>query len=340
MWVPTDNPNMMDRSNPRIAIVTGEAVTDGNHLGTANGGTAAGETTPELTDDGRALATELDDRGYRAEPVVWFASDAEWRAFDALVLRSCFRYFERIEAFRDWLAAVEAADVELVNPPDVVRWNVHKGYLTDLADAGVPIPPTDVIERGSDVELRTVLDRNGWPEAVVKPAVGTSSNAVWRCSIDEAAGRQDRFASLLADGDVLVQEFLPSVADGEASLVFFAGEYAYASRTVPAPNDFRAHHRFGAQTEHIEPSTDVIERAGVTLAAAADACGRDPSALPYARVDGVVDDGTFRVLEIELVEPYLGLARAEGAAKRFVDALEGVLDDDGPVGQVREVQQR
>jgi hypothetical protein len=41
----------------------------------------------------------------------------------------------------------------------------------------------------------------------------------------------------------------------------------------------------------------------------------------YARVDGVVEQGRFVLIEVEVNEPGLGLDLAPGAADRFADAL-------------------
>jgi hypothetical protein len=41
----------------------------------------------------------------------------------------------------------------------------------------------------------------------------------------------------------------------------------------------------------------------------------------YARVDGVIRNGRFEVMELELVEPTLFFGASPGAAERFADAL-------------------
>ena len=41
----------------------------------------------------------------------------------------------------------------------------------------------------------------------------------------------------------------------------------------------------------------------------------------YARVDGLVCDGRFILMELEVNEPDLGMDLAPGAAERFADAL-------------------
>ncbi|WP_336037744.1 ATP-grasp domain-containing protein [Halobacterium yunchengense] len=287
-------------------------------------GVVTGPRRPDLSAGGRALADELRARGATVDPVVWTDLD-DLADVDALVLRSCWDYHERIADFRAWLEGVDAADAALLNPVRVVRWNVHKSYLRDLAEAGVDVLDTAFVERGSDRALRSVLEARGWEDAVVKPAVGTSSAGAFRTTRADAAADRERFASLVADGDVLVQRFAPEIRDGERSLAFLGGAFSHAYRRVPADGDFRAHPSFDATVEQYDPADATVAAARAALDAVEDAVGVPPAALPYARVDGVRRDGGFVLMELELVEPWLGLHEVDGAADRLADAVAAAL---------------
>ena len=297
-------------------------------------GIVTGATVPELTSDGRALRSALDDRGFDASAVRWDDPSTDWDCFDALCLRSCWEYHEDVDAFLAWLATVDAAGVQVFNRPRVVRWNVHKRYLLDLADAGAPVVPTAVVERGSDESLAAVADRRDWTDVVVKPAVGTSSTGVWRTDRPGSPDARRRFRDRLDAGDLLVQEFVPEIADGEYSFVFLRGTYSHASRCVPADGAFRAHHTHGASSSPIVPQPTVTAQAKAVLDAAADVLSIDPSDFVYARVDGVERDGSLAVLEVELIEAYLGLERSDGGVDRFVDAFEAAFSSATTTGVV------
>ena len=45
----------------------------------------------------------------------------------------------------------------------------------------------------------------------------------------------------------------------------------------------------------------------------------------YARVDGVVQDGRFLLMELEVFEPLMFLARHPEAPRRFARAIQGRL---------------
>jgi hypothetical protein len=133
--------------------------------------------SPEATDDDRILLDRLAER-YEggAEAVAWDAPAADWGRYAAVVLRSTWNCHLQPDAFLAWVFRVEAAGAALWNPAAVVRWNLEKGYLRDIAAAGVPVVPTEWIPRGGEPALRTVLRRRGWEAAVVNPASPTPSS--------------------------------------------------------------------------------------------------------------------------------------------------------------------
>lgn len=268
---------------------------------------------PTLTDDDRLLPPALAAAGATGEAVVWDDPAVDWRPFDRLVLRSVWDYHLRPDAFAAWLDARDGA--ALWNPPALVRWNAHKSYLRALAAVGVATLDTEWLPRGGGRVLADVLDARGWRDAVVKPAVSASAYRTFRLSRAEADARQPDLDAILADGDALVQPYAPEVAaDGEWSLLFFGGAYSHAVRKRPAAGDFRVQEELGGRAETEDPPAEIVAQAAAAL-------GRAPARTAYARVDGVVRGGTFVLMELELVEPVLYLARHPEAPARLAAAV-------------------
>ena len=293
-------------------------------------------TRSALTEDGRAIAAALGARGVDAEPLVWTdavgpasadgSPPVDARAlerYDGVLFRSCWDYHADYERFRSFLALLEAADLEVYNPVDVVRWNAHKSYLEALAAAGVPTVPTAWYRAGSDVSLEAELRDRGWAEAVVKPAVGAGSEGVWRTSAAEAGTDGTRFDSELADRDLLLQRFLPAIESGERSIVFVRGTYSHAWNDLPRSDDFSAFDETGVSHR---PSSETVAAAREALAAACRIVGCDPADLPYARVDYLDSEEGFALMELELVEPNLELATAPAAVERVADAVVDLVE--------------
>jgi glutathione synthase/RimK-type ligase-like ATP-grasp enzyme len=270
---------------------------------------------PDLNEDDRLLADELRARGARVHAVVWNDPAVAWDRFDAVLVRSCWDYHLLLPSFLEWLAVLESEAVTLWNPPALLRSNARKTYLRDLERAGVAIVPTTFLERGSRVGLAALLAERGWTQAVVKPAVSASAHRTELVSAATAAAAQPAFDALLADGDVLVQRFMPEVSTrGEWSLIFIDGAFSHAALKRPAPGDFRVQAELGGSVSREQPPPPLLRQAQRLLQEV-------PPAWLFARVDGLDLAGRFTLMELELIEPFLFLADAPGAAARLAEAL-------------------
>lgn len=270
---------------------------------------------PTLTADDHALVEALRARGASVLPAVWDDGGVDWAGFDAVVLRSVWDYHLKPVPFAAWLDRVERAGPRLWNPPTLVRWNMQKTYLAELAARRVPVVATEFVEAGQAVRLQEVLARRGWAEAVVKPALSASAYRTARVAGPVSTEDEVSFAALVSDGGVLVQAYVPEVAaGGEWSLVFVDGAFSHAAVKRPAAGDFRVQSELGGTVEAAAPPADVREAAARVLAEV-------PRPWLYARVDGVVVRGTFTLMELELIEPVLFLELAPEAGGRLADAL-------------------
>ena len=285
---------------------------------------------PDLDPDDRLLADALRALGAEVAAPVWDDPRVDWGAYGLVLVRSPWDYHLKRDAFLAWTRAV-ASVTELRNPAHVVAWNTDKTYLRSLAEQGVPTVPTEWVARGTGAPaLATLLAARGWEdaEAVVKPTVGLGSSGLLRVATGDPDGAGARhLAGLVADGDAMVQPFLPSLQEeGELSLVFCGGELSHAVRKRPGPGEFRVQPEFGAVAAVEEPSAAQVDVARRALACAGGAT------LDYARVDLVADgDGAPLVMELELVEPTLYLEAAPGAAERFARRFAAVAGgEEGP----------
>src|SRR5262249_54806559 len=224
---------------------------------------------------------------------------------------STWGYYRAVEAFRVWTEAMAAATL-LLNPIALVRWNLRKDYLGKLAMAGVRVPQSHFVAADADA-VEQVFGQRGWQRAVVKPATGASGYSV------ELVGRAAVTAVIAglpddarADG-VVVQEFLPEIADGELSLIYFDGVFSHAVRKRPPAGEFRVNSRFGATRSLEIPPPGIVQQAAQALQAL-------PELPLYARVDGVVRDGVLIVIEVEVLEPALFMDFHPPSAELFADA--------------------
>ena len=249
------------------------------------------------------LADALAERGVAATWAAWTDPAIDWSAFHLVVLRATWDYPDRLDDFRAWVRHV-AVSTQLVNPARMVLGNLHKSYLADMGDLAVP---TLVVPAGMSVELRHLP----WRDVVVKPAVAVDGNGAVR-----HATQADLDALTLdTASDAVVQPYLDAVETlGEASVVCIGGEPTHAVRKRAAAGEFRVHAHRGGTVEPIPVSIELADVARGALASLAEA----PA---YARVDALHDGERWRVVELELVEPYLYLDHAPRVAGLLADGL-------------------
>ena len=284
---------------------------------------ATHQQMPDITDDDHLVAGLLHGSGVEVRPVVWDAMHVDWSRFDCVVIRSTWDYHLKPERYADWLRAFISISGRLWNPPQAVLENLDKRYLSTLAMQGIDVVPTIVQSAGHDAALGEILERSQWDDVVIKPAVSAGGWGTWRASRATANDDKGRFAEQVRRRDVLIQPYMPEIADpGEWSLIFFAGRYSHAVLKKPANGDFRVQRHLGGTTSLAEPGPALIEQAETVLATV-------EHPLLFARVDGIERQGRFILMELEINEPFLFLGYSDQAAGRFADAILHRLRETG-----------
>jgi glutathione synthase/RimK-type ligase-like ATP-grasp enzyme len=243
----------------------------------------------------------------------WNDPAVDWAAFDAVLIRTVWDYFQHYTVFLTWLDTLDRLGVPTINDAHLIRWNSEKRYLLDLEQQGVPIIPTNVAPAGKLSEsLHSMLGQ----DVVIKPTVSGGAWHTVRGTVG-SADFQQALARLPAHLDYLVQPFVPEIASlGEWSLLYFAGTYSHAVIKYPAAGDYRVQQEHGGTATQIVPDAAIVNAADKALAATTALGHREQA---YVRVDGVVVNGQFRIMELEFIEPLLHLTIRPDAAERFAE---------------------
>ncbi len=269
--------------------------------------------------DDLPLLPALADRGIEASMVAWDQPGVDWSSFDATVIRATWNYTGRREDFLAWIASVP----RLYNPASVVLPNTDKAYLSALADAGLPVVPTQLVPPGTEPKLPE------YGEFVLKPSLGAGSRGAGRFD----AGQPDAHRQALEHADrlhaagrtVLVQPYLDAVdTAGETALIYFDGVFSHAIRKG-AMLEPGARYGIDADALYIEERISARQPSASELAVAERVLEYTHAALEepllYARIDLLPGPDGPVVVELELVEPSLFLGFADGAADRLADAI-------------------
>ncbi|MDY7101469.1 MAG: hypothetical protein S0880_09810 [Actinomycetota bacterium] len=261
------------------------------------------------------LVEALDELGIEGEPVAWDDPAVDWDRFRLAVIRSTWDYARDPAGFLAWLT--DAADAtEVLNPPAMVRWNLDKRYLAELATDGVAAVPTVFVDDRAQLTFPPV-------DFVVKPAISAGSIDSARYTPSEEAAATAHAERLLAQQRVvMVQPYVTGIDEGgETDLVYVDGTFSHALRkdAILGSEPVIVDGLYAAETiTVVEPSAAQRALADATVAAVTE---RFTTPL-YARVDLVPGgDGSPLVMEIELIEPSLFHQQAPGSATTLAEAI-------------------
>ncbi|MEM9388880.1 MAG: hypothetical protein AAF149_13490 [Bacteroidota bacterium] len=253
------------------------------------------EAYPNLSESDQFLLKDLTQYNVKAKPMVW-SSEADWTEFDALLIRSVWDYHKRYYEFVSWLHHIKQAGIPTQNSIELMMKNSDKTYLKSLEQSGISIVPTEILSTNTTEEIGKKMDRYGWNKAVLKPTISATA---YHTHLISSTSDLDNLR-MRYDLNYLLQPYMPEIEKGEHSLVFLNGEFSHAVLKKPKPNDFRVQSDFGGSYQLVEVDPEIVKQAKKVVSL-------QPELPLYARVDGLVLNDQFLLMEIELIEPELFL---------------------------------
>ncbi len=245
----------------------------------------------------------------------------DWSRFDAAVLKSTWDYSRRLDEFTQWLDDV-SEQTRLVNPFEVVSWNLDKRYLHELESDGVEIVPTTFAR-----SLEELVFPAG--EYVIKPScsAGAQNTAMF------TEGQHDQAValstSILRSGkSVMVQPYLSSVNEvGETGMYFFGGEFSHAFRKGLQLDAPRSTDQELFVVEDIAERTANPDQLALAARVMESLTHRFGDSVVYARIDVLEGECGPQLLECELIEPSLFVHTSPGSAQRYAAAVLTALGE-------------
>jgi len=268
---------------------------------------------PEPDIDEQPLVEGLNTAGHEAVVAAWDDPLVDWGGFDLVLIRATWNYIEHLEAFGAWLERVDRLST-LVNPIETLKWNLHKGYLRELSEKGIPIVPTHFCQRYDAASVARVAESHGWVKIVIKPVIsaGSFGTRVFDLEADGMDEGQSFLDEMIAGREMMIQRYMPSVDTvGETALVVIDGELTHAIEKKP---------RFDDQEEEVCLREEISDEMRSFAQRILDAAGKE---YLYARVDIIPDDdGSMLLSELEMLEPSLFFPYCPGAVEAFVRGVE------------------
>ncbi|UII79427.1 RimK family alpha-L-glutamate ligase [Flagellimonas sp. CMM7] len=277
-----------------------------------------------LLEDG-LVSDALKSNGLKVARKSWDDPEFDWTTTKYALFRSTWDCFERFPEFSLWLNDV-SNKTQLINSESLINWNIDKHYMQDMADAGVTIPRTLFIEKGTATSLKQTyehaIEKHGFrpKNLVLKPCLSGGARHTYKIKPEEISQYEILFQELIAQEAMMLQEFQQNIVEqGEISMMVFNGKFANAVLKVAKPGDFRVQDDFGGSVQEYTPSQEEIDFAEEVVLAA-------PEPPIYARVDIFKDnDGNWALAELEIFEPELWFRLFPKAADSLATCIKESL---------------
>lgn len=268
-----------------------------------------------------ALQKELCRIEIEAQIVSWEDS-IDWTIFDLVLLRSPWDYYEHYSEFCTWLSVLKKSQIHLANGVDKICNNIDKGKQMEIMKScKVPLLPYSVCTNIEAIETFYQTLSNG--KLVVKPTVSASGHNVFLINFAKVEAYNQLISvanKIMADGfNVIAQPYIPSIKNGEHSLIYFYGQFSHALLRFP-----------GILSERRAPVP--LENLDVTWIEAGRIISKYLNAeeLLYLRIDLVEFKEKIHIMEIEMAEPdlYLDLdySRKTSPLIAFAEAIAKTIE--------------
>lgn len=268
----------------------------------------------KLAIDEQHLIKPFKAAGIELIPVIW-DEPINYEAFDLFLFRSAWDYHEKTVAFETWLEKLKTVTTPIYNPINIIQQNYDKQYLKDLQHKGFYIIPTLFFDNVANINLAQIMAAQQWDKGVIKPVISMSAYHTYSFDQDSCHDLQGQLRNYYGDTKVMVQQFAQEITiEGEWSLVFFDKQYCMTALKTPKKGEFRVQSELGGTITYTEPPAPIIAAAKAIL----DSYEEE---ILYARMDGIIHNGHFQLMEAELIDPELYFRSGEKVQQGFLEAV-------------------
>jgi glutathione synthase/RimK-type ligase-like ATP-grasp enzyme len=282
---------------------------------------------PDMLPYDMEVISRLNNRNIYTSILIWddidFSDIKFISNFDVVIIRSIWDYYKKTDFFLLLLDYLNKSKVKVLNPLDVVRWNMDKRYLQELNNEGFDIIPT-IFDYSNNPDSFEEAISLGWKKMIIKPMVSAGSYHTFVIDETEIVRFNSIINEFYINRPYMLQEFIPEISKGEISTIILSDlvnenpkEISYSVTKVPKEGDYRVQFNYGGvySLGDVDP---VIKNISEKIT------GRFNNKLLYQRLDGLWRNGKFLIMEIELIEPDLYLNYSDEALSFWVECIIGI----------------
>ncbi len=273
-----------------------------------------------VPNEDQMLVDLFSSNNHDVELKVWDDTNVDWTIYDVVIIKSTWDYFiGKIEKFYDWLNYLKLNNINCLNHPDIIKWNADKHYLLDIHKSGLNIVPSIIIEKNEPINIYEWFEKLDSDEIIIKPTISGGAMNTLRVNKETIHNHLVDINKWLGEQAYLIQPLKKEIlTEGEWSFLFFNGVFSHHLLKVAKEGDFRIQHFFGGKITVPKVNENLIKEAQKYVDNFAKGC-------LYARVDGVVSNDKFELMELELIEPYMFFFTNEKSLNNYYSAFKSLV---------------
>lgn len=257
-------------------------------------------------------------KGHEIKAEIWNDAKVNWANYDIVIIKSPWDYHLQQEDFISWITRLESLGIQTLNSAEIIKWNSDKHYLQELQENGVNIIPTTFVEQNEEVDFDLIFDQFGVDKLVMKPCISAGAMNTIVIDRNTKAKWKSQAIAYLSQGAYMFQPFIEEIKNGEWSLLFFQGKYSHCALKTPKQGEFRVQEEYGGTITFPTPAPHILSEVEEIAKQYTQKC-------LYARIDGVIIDDRFALMELELIEPYLYLENDPQRMQSYYQAFEELV---------------
>ena len=286
------------------------------------------------------LPQTIRERGAVVELRCWrdpHLDTASVSTYNSITFLWCNEYHQYPKEFPDFVRNILLPaqqlnpSLHIFNDPKVILWNIDKHYLLELAEAGYRVPRSKFVDvdQQTHASLTSIIkDFSQSNPIVLKPAISGSAQNTHlikdpRALTSDDTAFLDRVLTEGTTGELILQQYEGGISSGEYSLIFVNGKNTHTILKIPQAGEYRCQGEYGGSTKEIAAedvprcASDAAQQIWKFLEGKVgkpenETKVRTGSPLVYARIDGIIRDDAFILMEIEAIEPHLWLEAEAG----------------------------
>ncbi len=268
------------------------------------------------------LVEPMNELGWRMDFIPWDKKHINWGQYDIVIIRSTWDYQARLEKFLFVLKEIDNSSATLINPLDIVKWNIDKKYLIELKNKGIDIVPSIYQDNFFSESIFLAFDHFQCKQLIIKPTIGANADNIFLFNSDTYQYIEDELMKKFKSRSFIIQPFIKSICStGEYSLIYFGRKHSHTILKKPKDGDFRSQEEHGGIISLVNNTPiDIKHIADKTIS-------KIKKGFFYARIDVLYCTDKPVIMELELIEPSLYFNLDSSSSKRFATELDKIFGD-------------